>query len=117
MPIYEYYCGPCRHKLTIYSKTFGSGEVVCPHCQAVLKRLFSTFHTRKTYNDVYEGILSDNQLVKGLVRDDPKALVEWNKRMTQGEKPAPEHEEMIGRLEKDTPVERPNPPPSPEAGE
>ena len=54
----------------------------------------------KTYKDVYEDILSDSQLTRGMLADDPKALAEWNRRMGQGEEIAPEYEEMIGKMEK-----------------
>jgi hypothetical protein len=53
----------------------------------------------KTYKDVYEDILSDSQLTRGMLVDDPKALAEWNRRMSQGEEVAPEYEEMIDRME------------------
>jgi hypothetical protein len=35
-----------------------------------------------------------------MLADDPRALAEWNKRMSQGEEVAPEYEEMIERMEK-----------------
>jgi len=54
----------------------------------------------KTYKDIYEDILSDSQLTRGMLRNDPRALAEWNKRMSQGEKIAPEYQEMIERMEK-----------------
>jgi len=34
------------------------------------------------------------------MRDDPRAIAEWNKRMNSGEKSPPEYEEMTGRMEK-----------------
>lgn len=55
---------------------------------------------RKADKAIYEDILSDSQLVKGMLRNDPKALAEWNKRMSRGEKPALEYEDMVGRMEK-----------------
>ena len=54
----------------------------------------------KTYKDVYEDILSDRELTQGMMRDDPRALAEWNRRMSQGEKVAPEYEEMTERMER-----------------
>jgi hypothetical protein len=54
----------------------------------------------KTYKDVYEDILSDRELSQGMMRDDPRALAEWNKRMSQGEKVAPEYEEITERMER-----------------
>jgi len=49
---------------------------------------------------MYEDILSDSQLTRGMLADDPKALAEWNRRMSQGEEVAPEYKEMIERMEK-----------------
>jgi len=65
-----------------------------------LKRVLSTFSTHKTYKDVYEDILSDRELTQGMMRNDPRALAEWNKRMSQGEKVTPEYEEIAERMEK-----------------
>jgi len=54
----------------------------------------------KTYKDVYEDILSDRELTQGMMRDDPRALAEWNRRMSQGERVAPEYEEITERMER-----------------
>jgi len=35
-----------------------------------------------------------------MLADDPSALAEWSKRMSQGEEVAPEYEEMVERMEK-----------------
>jgi len=73
----------------------------CPRCgKGEIKRVFSTFSVLKTYRDVYEDILSDRELTQGMMRDDPKAIVEWNRRMSSGEKPPPEYEEITERMEK-----------------
>ena len=52
----------------------------------------------KTYKDVYEDILSDRDLTMGMLRSDPRALAEWNRRMSGGEKVDPEHEEIMERM-------------------
>jgi hypothetical protein len=62
--------------------------------------VFSTFSVKKTYKDVYENILSDRELTQGMMRDDPRALAEWNKRMSGGEKSSPEYEEITDRMER-----------------
>lgn len=54
----------------------------------------------KTGKDVCEDILCDRELTKGMLRDDPRALAEWNRRMSQGERVAPEYEEITGRMER-----------------
>ncbi len=101
MPIYEYWCPHCRRRLTIYLASFSEPAPPCPQCGRYdLERRFSTFSTGKTSQAVYEGILSDSQLKRGLVRNDPRALAEWNRRMSGGEKAAPEYEETIQRMER-----------------
>jgi len=54
----------------------------------------------KTSKDVYEDILSDRELTHGMLKNDPRAMAEWNKRMTGGEKSTPEYEEITDRMEK-----------------
>jgi len=101
MPIYEYFCRSCQRKVTLYLQTFSESSPNCPQCgNNALNRLFSTFSVRKTYKDAYEGILSDNQLTRGMMGNDPRALAEWNRRMGQGESVAPEYEEMIERMDR-----------------
>jgi hypothetical protein len=55
---------------------------------------------------VYEDILSDSQLVRGLEQNDPRALAAWNRRMSQaaGEGITPESEEINARLEAGEPI-------------
>jgi len=77
-------------------------EPVCTTCGSRdLTRLFSTFARLKTDKDVYEDILSDTELTNRMMANDPRALVEWSRRMdgTEGEK-TPEYEEMIDRMER-----------------
>jgi putative FmdB family regulatory protein len=101
MPLYEYWCRHCKQKVVLYLPAFSQTSPPCPRCgNNDLHRLFSTFSVRKTYKDVYEDILSDSQLTKGMLSNDPKALAEWNKRMSQGEAVAPEYEEMIEQMER-----------------
>ena len=102
MPLYEYWCQHCQRKFMLYLQTFTQTPPPCPQCDnSTLHRLFSTFSVRsKTYKDIYEDILSDSHLTRGMLADDPRALAEWNKRMSQGEEVAPAYEEMVERMEK-----------------
>ena len=101
MPIYEYWCQHCQRKVMLYLPTFSQSSPPCPQCgNNTLQRLFSTFSVHKTDKDVYDDILSDSQLTKGMMSNDPKALVEWNRRMSRGEKAPAEYEEMITRMGK-----------------
>ena len=101
MPIYEYWCSHCQRKFALYLPTFSKSSPPCPQCSNnTLQRLFSTFSMHKTDKNIYDDILSDSQLTKGMLSNDPRALAEWNKRMSRGEEIAPEYEDMIGKMEK-----------------
>ena len=100
MPIYEYWCDSCRRVVSSYQHSSAVPPPACPRCSnSELKRIFSTFSVQKTHKDVYEDILSDRELTQGMMRDDPRAMAEWNKRMSGGEKPAAEYEEITERME------------------
>jgi len=102
MPVYEYRCNNCQRKVAIYQRSF-STSAKCPRCGGEdLTRLFSTFTVRGTSKDIYDDILSDQRLTEGLMRNDPRALAEWNKRMTRGMEDqtiTPEYEEMLARMD------------------
>lgn len=101
MPLYEYRCGGCGRKVTLLVRSFG-GEPgsPCPNCSSTsLTRLFSTFRVLKTDKDVYEDILGDNQLVDRMMHNDPKALAEWNRKMSREDTVAPEYEEMVDKMD------------------
>lgn len=100
MPVYEYRCNSCRCKVSLLQHSPSSDVPPCPHCGGELERVFSTFATHKSYRDVYDDILSDRNLTEGMMRNDPKSLIEWNKRMSGGEKPPPEYQEITERMER-----------------
>lgn len=100
MPVYEYWCKNCKARLEIYQATFSVDSPLCPKCQHnSLQRLFSTFMVQKSYKDTYDDILSDSQLTRGLMNNDPRALAEWSKKMSGGEPVGPEYQETIERME------------------
>ena len=101
MPIYEYLCHDCHCKIALYVQLHSQNTPSCSQCgSSNLQRLFSTFAVRKTDNDIYRDILDDNQLTRGMMQDDPKALAEWNKRMSRGEKVPEEYEGMVYDMER-----------------
>ncbi|MDY6912415.1 MAG: zinc ribbon domain-containing protein [Chloroflexota bacterium] len=107
MPIYEYHCENCNRRVSILIQGFQDNpSVECPECGSKdLTRRFSTFRIGKgeTYykKDFYEDILTDNQLVRGLESNDPRALAEWNRKMmgAAGDEVTPEYEDIQGRLQ------------------
>lgn len=101
MPLYEYRCGGCAKKVTLFVRGYErAASSCCPLCASTdLKRMFSTFRVTKTDHDIYEDILGDNQLVKRMEANDPAALSEWNRRMSRDESVAPEYEDMVGKMD------------------
>jgi len=103
MPLYEYRCNKCHKRITLLVRE-NSSDLACPVCGGQeLSRLFSTFSIKHTYLDNYESILDDSQLVKGLERDDPRALAEWNRRMSRGaedDNVGPEYQEMLEKMDR-----------------
>jgi hypothetical protein len=65
-----------------------------------MTRIFSSFAIQKTDRGIYEDVLSDEQLVRGMEQNDPRALAEWSKRMgdVTGES-EPQYKEVMERLE------------------
>lgn len=101
MPIYEYWCRTCRRVVSSYQRDPSARPPSCPRCgDTGLKRMISTFSVRRTYKDVYEGILSDRELNQGMMRNDPRAMAEWNRRMSGGEESSAEYEEITDRMER-----------------
>lgn len=105
MPVYEYNCQNCKRKVSVYVKRFeDASSAACPKCgNKEMQRLFSTFSVKKTYMDIYEDILSDRQLERGLLRNDPRAMSDWNRRMSMGMEDntiAPEYEEIVERMDR-----------------
>ena len=104
MPIYEYRCNNCRRVVSILVRGFaGAPDVACTFCGSKdLSRLVSRFSVLKTDHDRMGAVLEDSALVRGLERNDPRALAEWSRRMGQegGTVSGPEFEEMMERLER-----------------
>ena len=102
MPIYEYRCQNCKAKFSVLTRTFSEPpEVKCARCGAAeVKRLFSTFIRGRKDTDIYEDILSDQHLMRGMLANDPKSLAKWSRKMgdTAGGN-APEYESMMQRME------------------
>lgn len=100
MPIYEYWCPNCQRKVMLYLKTSSQSPPPCPQCgNDTLNRLFSTFSVQKTNSEIYENILNDSQLTRGLMDNNPRALAEWNKRMSHGEPVAQEYKDIVDKME------------------
>lgn len=105
MPIYEYRCNNCRRRTEVFVQGFSSPpNPTCTRCGSEdLTRIFSKFAVRRSKSDksVYDDILSDSKLTRGLMRNDPRALAEWSRKMGRAadEDVTPETEELMDRME------------------
>lgn len=100
MPVYEYMCKNCKRRVSILLRD-PKATASCPICGGQdLSRRFSSFAVRGTYKDVYDSILSDGQLTSAMLRNDPRALAEWNKRMQRGMESGHEPTEYDEHLER-----------------
>jgi len=105
MPIYEYRCNNCRRKAEVFAQSFSPPlKPTCAHCGSEdLSRIYSRFAVRRSKSDksVYDDILSDSKLTRGLMRNDPRALAEWSRKMSRAadEDITPETEELMDRLD------------------
>ena len=108
MPIYEYRCGDCGRKVSLFFRGFSAvtDDVACPHCGGThLRRLMSRVAVHRGASesggdddfggDEFGGMLD------GLDENDPRALARAMRRMSDemGEPVEPEMEEALGRLE------------------
>jgi putative FmdB family regulatory protein len=106
MPIYEYRCQSCRRRVDIFVQGFSPPEnPSCTKCGSKeLSRIYSAFAVRKSKQDrsVYDDILSDGKLTRGLMHNDPRALAEWTRRMSRAadEDITPESQEIMDKLDK-----------------
>ena len=82
MPIYEYRCNSCGRRVSILIRG-SSTEPACTDCGSKeLTRLFSSFAVRRPDTAVYDDILSDSHLTKGLVANDPASIAKWSRMMS-----------------------------------
>lgn len=104
MPIYEYFCGDCRKRVSVFFRTFSeaSDEAArCPTCQgAHLRRLVSRVAVLKSEESRLEN-LADPAMMSGLESEDPRALASFMRRMSgeMGEPLDAEMTEVLDRLE------------------
>ena len=105
MPIYEYYCGDCRRRVSVFFRTFSaasSEEAHCPRCESInLRRLVSKVAVLKSEESRLDN-MADPSFMAGLENEDPRALAGFMRKMSDemGEPMDPEMHEVIDRLEK-----------------
>ena len=84
MPIYEYHCPGCRHRVSLLILAPSTAPAPrCPKCGSeALTRLMSRFATVKSEEDRLES-LADPDKFGDLDEDDPKSVARFMKKMGQ----------------------------------
>lgn len=104
MPIYEYRCGDCKRRVSIFFRSFSdtTQPARCPNCGgAHLTRLVSRVATVKSEEARLEA-LSDPSAFGDVDENDPKSVARFMRKMSAqigGEDLGPEFNEMVDRLE------------------
>ena len=104
MPIYEYRCGDCKRRVSIFYRSFTNTDkgAQCPNCGGTnLTRLVSRVATVKSEEARMEA-LSDPSSFGGVDENDPKSMARFMRKMGDqvgGEDLGPEFSEMVDRLE------------------
>ena len=112
MPIYEYRCGGCNRKVSIFFPSFSAaesriaaGEAKCPRCGSTeLSRLMSRVNTLRSTDSGLNDLSDDPEgLMAGLDEDDPRSVARWARRMkdSMGEEldMGPEFDHALARIE------------------
>ena len=104
MPIYEYRCGACRRRVSLYYQTFSAAaeaRPTCTHCGSTdLSRLVSRVFLLKGEDAQLED-LADPSSFGDLDENDPKSVARWARKLGQqmGEDLGDDWDEMVDRLE------------------
>jgi putative FmdB family regulatory protein len=115
MPIYEYRCGACRRRSSLYYQSFSSAENAVPHCEhcgsADVSRLVSRVAILKSEESRLDD-LSDDAALGDVDESDPKSIARWARRMGEqlGEDVGDDFREMVDQLESgEMPEDMPGP--------
>lgn len=104
MPIYEYRCGGCGRRPSLYFQTFSAAEQVvpsCPHCGSTeLTRLVSRVAFMRSEESRLED-LADPSSFGDLDENDPRSVARWARKMGSalGEDLGDDFNEMVEQME------------------
>ena len=103
MPIYEYRCGNCKRRVSVFFRSFSTtSEARCPNCDSTqLTRLISRVAAIKSEDARLEA-MSDPSSFGGVDENDPKSVARFMRKMGDqmgGEELGPEFSEMVERME------------------
>jgi putative FmdB family regulatory protein len=104
VPIYEYRCADCRHRVSLLYQTFSAAAAAsptCPNCgSAKLSRLVSRVFQLKSEDAQLED-MADPSAFGDVDENDPKSVARWARKLGQqmGEDLGDDWDEMVDKLE------------------
>ena len=104
MPIYEYRCGACRRRSSLFYQTFSAAERAeprCEHCGSVdVTRLVSRVAVLKSEESRMDD-LADDAALADVDENDPRSIARWARRMGEqlGDDVGDDFREMVDQLE------------------
>lgn len=127
VPIYEYKCGDCHRKVSLFFPSFSAaesrtaeGKNLCPRCgSSKLSRVMSRSYLVRAGSDSGEGLdaengidmgamgdmegMGDDGFMQGLDQEDPRAIARWARQMKEslGEDAdlGPDFDRALSRIE------------------
>jgi putative FmdB family regulatory protein len=103
MPVYEYRCGECRKRSSIFFRSFNDADQpVCPHCgSSTMAKLVSRVATVRSEDSRLES-LADPSALSGIDENDPKSVAAWARKMGSelGEDLGDDFDEMVDAMER-----------------
>jgi len=103
MPIYEYRCGNCKRRVSVFFRSFSAtAEPRCPNCNSdQLTRLVSRVAQVKS-EDARLDAMSDPSSFGDVDENDPRSVAKFMRKMGDqmgSEELGPEFGEMVERME------------------
>src|SRR5215210_4739622 len=104
MPIYEYRCGACRRRSSLFFQSFSAAERAEPRCEhcgsADVARLVSRVAVLKSEDSRMED-MSDPSTFGDVDENDPRSIARWARKMGEqlGDDMGDDFKEMVDQME------------------
>ena len=101
MPIYEFRCGRCRRRTSVFTRSIGGDiDAVCSHCGSNdMSRLISRVAVVRSEGDAFASL--DESSLADVDENDPRSMARWVRSMSRqmGEPLDAEAEADLDRME------------------
>ena len=102
MPVYDYRCQDCGHRISLLFRSYDVQTPVCPRCSSAnVHKLISRFFALKSEDSRLED-LADPSNFGDVDENDPRSVARFARRMADaagGDDLGPEFDEMVEQLE------------------